>query len=169
MPIATSLMPIAASLAARINTIATHSLEYTDSSGVKFTLNGLIPDFGLFIDTHRDQPHVGSFHDDIHRGFSRPTRVDYSPGLDMLIEQNTGQSLARKDKHMFVTDEWFASFLLERMMSGLSDPRDGDGMLATSHLRDARAKVYHLKSFRQIVMDRYYEELSNGPRPLRPR
>lgn len=161
-------MPIAASLAARIKFIAKHEVPYIGVGGGSPKME-VIPDFGLFIDTHRDQPHVGSFHNDIHRGFSRPTRVDYEPVMDLLVEQFTGSVLPRQDKHMFVTDEWFAQFLLERLMNGESDPRDADGILATSHLRDARAKVYHLKSFRQIVMDRYAEEIHDGPRPLRPR
>ena len=37
------------------------------------------------------------------------------------------------------------------MLNNGSDPRDGSGSLATSHFRDARAKVYLLKSFRQMV------------------
>ena len=158
---------IARSLAERIKEIATVDRGYTDLNGDPFEIEGVIPDFGLFVDTHRDQPHVGTFHVDIHRGFSRPTWVDYVPKDDVLIEQATGSPLIRHEKHMFVTDGWFSQFLLDRLLAGEGDPRDGDGILATSHLRDARAKIYHLKSFRQIVMDIWMDEKSNGPRTPR--
>ncbi len=117
----------------------------------------VIADFALFVDTHRDQPHVGSFHEDIHRGQSRPTKVDYDPNNDTLIEQSTGKMLQRHDKHMYIEESWFGEFLVNRMLNGESDPRDSDGVMATSHLRDARAKVYLLKSFRQIVVERHNE------------
>lgn len=151
-------MPISGALAARIKEIATVHRKYPNSME-----GDVIPDFALFVDTHRDQPHVGTFHNDIHRGFSRPVWVDYEPLTDYLVEQVTGIELPRHDKHMFVTDEWMSGWLLERMMNGEPDPRDGDGILATSHLRDARAKIYHLKSFRQIVMDRWTHERAFGP------
>jgi hypothetical protein len=158
-------MPISNALAARLKEIAVVHKNYTTLAGP--AEGDVIPDFALFVDTHRDQPHVGSFFNDIHRGFSRPVWVDYEPATDMLIEQSTGVELKRHDKHMFITDDWMSSFLLERMMNGENDPRDADGILATSHLRDARAKVYFLKSFRQIVMDRWMDERANGPRTPR--
>ncbi len=124
-----------------------------DSNQIEW--EGVIQNFGLFIDTHRDQPHIGSFHEDIHRGQSRPTLVHYDPDGDWLIEASSGKLLKRHPKHMFITEEWFADWMLERMIQGEGDPRDEDGVMLTSHLRDSRAKVYVLKSFRQIVMERW--------------
>lgn len=119
----------------------------------KATQNGVhvLEDFAVFIDTHRDQPHVGVFYDDIHRGMCRPTKVDYLIEDDKIRNQETGALLDRHDKHMFVTQEYFAEFLINALMERGTDPRDGDGCLPTSHFRDARAKVYELKSFREIV------------------
>lgn len=115
--------------------------------------NGLhiLEEFGVFIDTHRDQPHVGVFYDDIHRGQCRPTPVDYIVGDDKLINRETGQVMPRHEKHMFITNNYFAEFLINSLIENGADPRDGHGCLPTSHFRDARAKVYELKSFREIV------------------
>jgi len=119
--------------------------------------NGLkiLPDFAMFLDTHRDQPHVGVFFDDIHRGQCRPTAVDYVIGDDLLINKETGEILNRHDKHMFITSDYYAEFLTTYLMANGTDPRDGAGCLPTSHFRDARAKVYELKSFREIVRLRW--------------
>lgn len=116
--------------------------------------NGLeiVENFGVFIDTHRDQPHVGVFYDDIHRGQCRPVQVDYVVGDDLLIDQETGQTLQRHDKHMFVEPEWYATFLINWLMENGKDPRDSNGCMPTSHFRDARAGKYLLKSFRQMVV-----------------
>ena len=135
---------------ARLNT-----LTASEKNGLR-----IIEDFGVFIDTHRDQPHVGAFYDDIHRGQCRPTKVDYIVGDDLLLNQETGGTLARHDKHRFVTNEYFAQFLVDYLMANGTDPRDGAGCLATSHFRDARAKVYELKSFREVVRLRSLEESS---------
>lgn len=126
-------------------------LPHINRAGMK-----VVENFAIFIDTHRDQPHVGTFGDDIHRGFCRPTKVDYVIGEDSLLNQETGEKLQRHDKHMYVDEDWFAGFLIEWMMSheGKS-PLDNDGMMPTSHLRDPRAKVYQLKSFRQMAMELY--------------
>ena len=115
--------------------------------------NGLqiIRDFGVFIDTHRDQPHVGTFLEDIHRGQCAPTMVDYIVGDDMLRHQDTAMLLQRHDKHLFITPQDWGEFLVKFMMDNGSDPRDGAGSLPTSHFRDARKGVYMLKSFRQMV------------------
>ena len=121
----------------------------------------ILREFGVFIDTHRDQPHVGVFFDDIHRGSCRPTPVDYIIGDDLLLDRSDGTTLPRHDKHMFVTNEYFAQFLVDKFMETGKDPRDGDGCLPTSHFRDARAKVYALKSFREIVRLREMEVKGN--------
>ena len=123
----------------------------------------ILEEFGVFIDTHRDQPHVGVFFDDIHRGACRPTPVDYGIDDDWLINRETGEILPRHDKHMFVTNEFFATFLLDQLMVNGADPRDGNGCLPTSHFRDARAKVYELKSFRELV--RLREEAVKASKP----
>ena len=111
----------------------------------------VLEDFAVFIDTHRDQPHVGVFFGDIHRGQCRPIKVSYDAAADELIEQDSGNRLPRHDKHMFVTNEYYAQFLVDYLMEHGADPRDGNGCMPTSHFRDARAKIYELKSFREIV------------------
>jgi hypothetical protein len=110
-----------------------------------------IKDFGVFIDTHRDQPHVGSFADDIHRGQCNPTMVDYLIGDDMLRHQETGGLLQRHDKHLFITPDAWSEFLVNWLITNGTDPRAGDGTLPTSHFRDPRKGIYLLKSFRQMV------------------
>jgi hypothetical protein len=130
----------------RITTDRLAVMPATDQNGLRVLKN-----FAVFIDTHRDQPHVGAFYDDIHRGQCRPTMVDYIIGDDMLVNQETGQTLYRHDKHMFITSDYYAEFLTNYIMANGTDPRDGAGCLATSHFRDARAKVYELKSFREVV------------------
>lgn len=119
--------------------------------------NGLriLEEFGVFIDTHRDQPHVGGFAEDIHRGQCVPTPIDYMIGDDILINRETGILLQRHDKHLFITNDEWSNFLVTSLMESGVDPRSGDGSLPTSHFRDARHKIYLLKSFRQMVMNRY--------------
>jgi hypothetical protein len=128
--------------------------------------NGLrfIEDFALLIDTHRDQPHVGVLHPDIHRGMCLPTKVDYIVGDDLLYDPATKKTLQRHDKHLFVEEDWFGEWLMNYLITNGSDPRDGDGVMPTSHFRDARAKRYDLKSFRQIVVARYEREIAK-PKP----
>ena len=112
--------------------------------------------FGMFIDTHRDQPHVGFFSDDIHRGQCKPMPVDYCLENDSYIDTSSGvtMSLQRHVKHMFVDPQWLADYEVSQMMAG-KPTRDQAGFMPTSHLRDARAKKYHLWSFRQVVMNHY--------------
>jgi hypothetical protein len=113
--------------------------------------SNIIRGFGVFIDTHRDQPHIPVFHEDIHRGQCAPMMVDYLTGDDMLRNPENGELIQRHDKHLFIEPEAWASFMLEWLMEG-TDPRDGSGCLPTSHFRDARKKVYLLRSFRQMVL-----------------
>jgi hypothetical protein len=129
----------------------------------------VIPDFAVFIDTHRDQPHVGVFYEDIHRGMCRPTLVDYVVGEDLLFDPGTKEALERHDKHLFVTTDYYGEFLGNWLVEHGADPRDGEGCLPTSHFRDSRAKVYELKSFREIVRLRYLEEQSGKKRVKRAR
>ena len=116
-------------------------------------INGLevIEGFGIFIDTHRDQPHVGTFNEDIHRGMCNPMLVDYVRKDDFLRDPKTGKLLHRHDKHLFIEPEAWGAFLTAWFMDHGEDPRDGSGSLPTSHFRDARKKVYLLRSFRQMV------------------
>lgn len=114
-------------------------------------VNGLliIEDFGIFIDTHRDQPHIGTFLPDIHRGMCAPTPVNYVIQDDFLV--SNGNLLMRHEKHMFIEHEAWQKILMEILMTTGEDPRAGDGTMPTSHFRDARAGLYLLKSFRQMV------------------
>ena len=136
---------IPAALAERIK-----KLPSVDKYGVT-----VIEGFAIFMDTHRDQPHVGTFAEDIHRGAVLPTPVDYLVEDDMLRNAETGKMLPRHDKHMFIEPEDWGQFLVDWMMKTGEDPRSGDGTLPTSHFRDARKKVYLLRSFRQMVMYHY--------------
>jgi len=133
---------IPAALQARID-----KLPSVDKFGVI-----MIEEFGVFMDTHRDQPHIGSFSDDIHRGHVLPTPVDYIVGDDALRNRDTGKILQRHDKHLFIEQETWGTFLVNYLMTKGEDPRSGDGSLPTSHFRDARNGVYALRSFRQMVM-----------------
>ena len=121
-------------------------LPAKETNGVTIILG-----FGMFIDTHRDQPHVGTFTDDIHRGACRPMLVDYVPNDDYLRDPESGKLLERHDKHLFITPDEWSAFLVKALMTTGTDPRTGDGTLPTSHFRDPRAGVYLLKSFRQMV------------------
>lgn len=111
----------------------------------------IIKDFGVFIDTHRDQPHVGTFTEDIHRGACRPLVVDYLIEDDALKDQVSGRLLERHDKHLFITQEVWGEFLVNWMMQTGEDPRGGDGTMVTTHLRNSRTGVNFLRSFRQMV------------------
>lgn len=126
---------------------------------LKYTV---VPNFAVFIDTHRDQPHVPTFEDDIHRGMSRPTLVHYAPpdtvapeDLGRMVRVEDGRVIDVDPKHRFVEVEWWQDFLIsyitEHGVSPVSTDSETKGQLPTSHLRDSRAKVYALKSFRQIV------------------
>lgn len=116
-------------------------------------VNGIeiVEAFGVFIDTHRDHPHVGTFDEDIHRGRCNPIVVDYVRGDDYLRNPTDGRLLARHDKHLFIEPEAWAEFLTNWLMTNGEDPRDGSGSLPTSHFRDSRKGVYLLRSFRQMV------------------
>jgi hypothetical protein len=123
----------------------------------------VVPNFAVFIDTHRDQPHVPTFEDDIHRGMSRPTMVHYAPppagsppeDLGTLIRVEDGKAIPVDPKHRFVEVDWWSEFLTEYVMdhgvSPVASTGETKGQLPTSHLRNARTKVYKLKSLRQVV------------------
>jgi hypothetical protein len=132
----------------------------------------VVPDFGVFIDTHRDQPHIGTFHEDIHRGSCRPVMVhlqvedaEVDPVKLYLVEPTTGKALPIHEKHMFVTPEFWAEFLMTFIMEHGQPPLDSEGVMITSHLRDPRAKVYKLKSFRQMLEWRHEAERSGTYTP----
>lgn len=135
------------------------AIQQLKINGVEF---GAVPNFAVFIDTHRDQPHVGSFENDIHRGECKPTLVHLMPlttspaGLQdwALLRASDGRTLVLHEKHRFIDVEWWGDFLARAIADTGSLPLDSNGMLPTSHLRDARAKKYLLKSFRQMVVSR---------------
>jgi len=139
----------------------------------------VVPNFAVFIDTHRDQPHVQTFESDIHRGMARPTMVHYIPppagappgDLGQLMRVDDGMVIEVDPKHRFVEVEWWSEYVSEFVMdhgvSPLSTSGDTEGQLPTSHLRNARSKVYKLKSLRQIV--RAWEKASvTAPGTLKP-
>lgn len=123
----------------------------------------VVPNFAVFIDTHRDQPHVPTFEDDIHRGMARPTMVHYIPpvkgsppeDLGSLMRVEDGRVIDVDPKHRFVEVDWWSEFVTEFVMdhgkSPVATSGDTKGQLPTSHLRNARTRVYKLKSLRQIV------------------
>lgn len=126
-----------------------------------------VPNFAVFLDTHRDQPHVPSFDDDLHRGHVRPTPVHYAwapaiskDGVLIYAGPETEKqhiAIALSDKHRFVTFSWWQDFISQYMFEHGTSPiiRHGDqiGTIPTRLLRDSHSKVYHMKSFRQIVND----------------
>jgi hypothetical protein len=122
----------------------------------------VVPNFAVFIDTHRDQPHVPTFEDDIHRGMARPTMVHYIPpatsaltDLGELMRVEDGAVIKVDPKHRFVETAWWedfvTSYVIEHGVAPISTSGETRGQLPTSHLRNARSKVYKLKSLRQIV------------------
>lgn len=129
------------------------NLQKTIDSLPQIEKNGLriVEKFGVFIDTHRDQPHVGTFTEDIHRGACRPILVDYVIDDDYLRNRDDGSLLERHAKHLFITEDEFSKFLVDWLISTGEDPRAGDGTMPTSHFRDSRKGIYLLKSFRQMV------------------
>lgn len=139
----------------------------------------VVPDFAIFIDTHRDQPHVPTFEDDLHRGWCRPTPVHYIPPplTGMLAVVDDGQ-LIREDgrvidvdpKHRFLETDWWREFVTDFAINNGSSPLmkggDQDGQMPTKLLRDARNKVYKLKSLRQIVRSREAASVSASGTPF---
>lgn len=119
-----------------------------------------VEDFAIFIDTHRDQPHVGSFDDDVHRGTCKPTLVHLLPPDPaaksewLMWHAQTGRTLAIDPKHKFVSVDWWGTYLAESIADTGGLPIDGKGFMPTKNLRDARAQKYKLRSFRQIVVER---------------
>ena len=123
----------------------------------------VVKDFAIFIDTHRDQPHVGMFEVDIHRGTCKPTLVHLRPPAKgyttewndwALIRASDGLVLPLHSKHKFVDKTWFMSWVSEYVMENGEAPIDDKGFMLTTKLRDARASVYKLRSFRQMVVER---------------
>jgi hypothetical protein len=144
----------------------------SDLKQTPFKGQEVVPDFGVFIDTHRDQPHIGTFHEDIHRGSCRPVMVHLyvedataNPAKLFLVEAASGKTLAVHDKHMYVTPDFWAEFLMTFIMEHGQPPVDTEGVMVTSHLRDPRAKVYKLKSFRQMLEWRHEAERSGTYKP----
>ena len=135
----------------------------------------VVKNFGVFVDTHRDLPHVGSFEDDLHRGTCKPVVVHFwrtnaqtydssnSAAVTMarnnpngvLVHAVNNRLLPLHDSHRFVTTGWWQNFIQEYILDFGVDSfaPDGSLWLSTSKLRDPRRGVYKLKSFRQIVMD----------------
>jgi hypothetical protein len=148
------------------------------------TVNGdtheAVKNFAILIDTHRDQPHVGMFAEDIHRGECKPTlvhllgpaaigrlaatgRLGSGPTIPAgrgshpdwwLWHATTGQTMALHDKHRFVSVNWWTNYLANYIAEYGLLPIDDKGFMPTKYLRDPRAKRYQLRSFRQIVVER---------------
>lgn len=126
-----------------------------------------VKDFAYFIDTHRDQPHVGMFHDDIHRGTCRPTLVHLVPPESgtttewsdwTLVRASDGLTLPLNSKHKFISAAWWQTWLYDYVVEHGEVPTDDRGFMLTTKLRDARAGVYKMKSFRQMVVERERED-----------
>ena len=134
--------------------------EKVIAGGVEVTV---VKEFAIFIDTHRDQPHVGMFESDIHRGTCKPTLVHLRPppsGVTgewsdwALIAEQTGEVLPLHSKHKFVDKAWYQRWVMDYIMENGEAPVGDKGFLFTTKLRDARAGVYKLRSFRQMVVER---------------
>lgn len=123
----------------------------------------VVKDFAIFIDTHRDQPHVGMFEEDIHRGTCKPTLVHLRPPASgvttewhdwALIRAEDGAVLPLHSKHKFVDKHWFNRWVMDYVLEHGEAPVGERGFMFTTKLRDARAGVYKLRSFRQMVVER---------------
>jgi hypothetical protein len=140
--------------------------EVTFPNGRKATKTEIkvVPEFAVFIDTHRDQPHVPTFEDDIHRGWCRPTIVHYIPPTSATgpmgwMMRDDGRIIEVDPKHRFVEVDWWRGWLVTHVLEHGSSPLEPDGVeyagqMRTTLLRDARNKVYQLKSLRQLVRSR---------------
>jgi hypothetical protein len=135
-----------------------HETIITDSGPIS-----IVRDFAVFIDTHRDQPHVGTFHGDIHRGECRPTTVharmttdikDKGQRVIQLIHPETGMILPLHPKHLFVGAEWYETWFVNWIMEHGTGPLDDEGKMVTTHFRDPREKRYVLKTFGHMVRER---------------
>jgi hypothetical protein len=128
----------------------------------------VVRDFAVFIDTHRDQPHVGTFHGDIHRGECRPTTVHARMVVDIsrptgqkviqLVHPETGAILPLHPKHLFVSAEWYETWFVNWIMEHGTGPLDDEGKMVTTHFRDPREKRYVLKTFGAMVRERAAKE-----------
>lgn len=120
----------------------------------------VVKDFAVFIDTHRDQPHVGTFHHDIHRGECRPTTVharmttEKGQRVIQLIHPETMEILLYHPKHLFVSAKWYETWFVNWIMDHGTGPLDDEGKMVTTHFRDPREKVYVLKTFGAMVRER---------------
>jgi hypothetical protein len=132
-----------------------HESLATSTGGVSVVKN-----FAVFIDTHRDQPHVGTFHHDIHRGECRPTTVharmttDKGQRVIQLIHPETMEILAYHPKHLFVSAGWYETWFVNWIMEHGTGPLDDEGKMVTTHFRDPREKRYVLKTFGYMVRER---------------
>lgn len=127
----------------------------------------VVKDFAIFIDTHRDQPHVGMFEDDIHRGTCKPTLVHLEPPASgvtkewsdwLLVRAEDGMTLPLHSKHKFVSLDWWKEWVTDYVFEHGESPIGDRGFMFTTKLRDARAGVYKLRSFRQVVVERQMKE-----------
>jgi len=139
-------------------------LKHEDLATTSGSLH-VVRDFAVFIDTHRDQPHVGTFHRDIHRGECRPTTVHARMTSDakgqriiQLIHPEAGEILGLHPKHLFVGAEWYETWFVEWIMSHGTGPLDDEGKMVTTHFRDPREKRYVLKTFGYMVRERAAKE-----------
>ena len=148
---------MASTTQARAERLKTKPLAVTPS----VTLS-VVENFAVFIDTHRDQPHVPTFEDDIHRGMTRPTIVHYAPpttsapdDLGALVRAEDNRVIDVDVKHRFVEMDWWRGFIVgymaEHGVSPIAMSGETRGQMPTAHLRDARHGVYRLKSLRQII------------------
>jgi hypothetical protein len=100
----------------------------------------------------------------VHRGTCKPTLVHLIPPDPTIAKGQlsdwylwhavTGAALPLHEKHKFVSIDWWSRYLAEYIADHGELPFDGKGFMPTSHLRDARAGTYKLRSFRQIVVER---------------
>lgn len=129
------------------------------------TYQGL-PEFAMFLDTHRDLPHIGSFAEDLHRGVCRPTLVHWMPmsgaDLGVLIRATgtyTGDLMIDVHKeHRFLSIDAWRQFILAFMAeNGGEAPVETSGKhmgeMPTRLLRDPRRALYLMRSFRQAALE----------------
>ena len=125
----------------------------------------VIKDFGILIETHQDDDGARpQFRHSFIRGWCAPVLVhlEYGPGSTPTLWNDDLQDIDLDyADHRFMTTEGWSKFNLDFFIENGRSPIE-TGTMPTRYLRDARKKVYLLRSFRQIVDDNYRRAKAAG-------
>lgn len=124
----------------------------------------MIPEFGIFLDTHRDGA-CESFQRSIKRGWTMPTLVHFllpdshhPKGQLTLVKGKEPrgvlitQRIPVQDHFRFLETDWYNEWVIAYITDHGVAPFDSNGLLRTSHFRDARKRVYLVRTLRQMVV-----------------